>query len=159
LQRLGHVLADALDVDVKLILAARMFGIQRHPDRGSRYAAADDRRHQIARRPGGGKIIRRAGFEELRALHAGEGPRGYQEKMRAAFSICEHREAVAQMGRIRQDNALAGRGTMLLQPVNGALALNYLAQRVAVGGCGRGKRNAQTENACRSACPAPVNCP
>ena len=80
--------------------------------------------------------------------------------MRTAFSICEHREAVAQMGRIRQDNALAGCGTMVLQPVSGALALNYLAQRVAVGGCRRGKRNAQTETACRSACPpAPVNCP
>jgi hypothetical protein len=94
LQLHENIRAQAFDVNVQLILGARMHGVYRQTNGTSRNAVTRHSRQSVACLPGRRKVIRRTRLLKLRTLDAGDRSDGYQQKVRPSLAIGKQRIAL-----------------------------------------------------------------
>ena len=127
---LVHIGPQTFDVDVQLILAAGVQGIDGEADEPRGHRPADDAVQPLVRLPSGLEIARRPRRFEHRALDAGDGLGRYQQKMRPALAVREH--GITRAGSAVEMHFHAGSGAVLVAPMGETLILHDLAQRIAV---------------------------
>jgi hypothetical protein len=128
LQLRKSIRAQAFDVNVQLILGARMCWVHRQTNGTSREAVPHRRRQSIARLPGRREVIRRTRLRKLRTLDAGDRADGYQQKMRPSLAIGKQGMALPILFGAKTLNPLAGCRVMPLQPMREALILHDFAR-------------------------------
>lgn len=149
-----HIRPDAIHVDVQLILRAANIGVDRQADVLARQLAAQRGVDVGARIPGLGKIIRRIGSQDRRALDSGDARGGNQQKLRVAPDVLEDRESLIDSAvEIHPD---AWHGIVLLQFVGDAFIVDHDPKHVARGelllrrGDEAHKRGANRKRGCES---------
>ena len=93
-ERRVHVGANAVDMDVQLILRARQLGIDRQTQHLDRQRPAERLLDKAAGIPGVGEIIRGARRQQLRAFDADDALRRNDQILRRAMKVLEDRVAV-----------------------------------------------------------------
>ena len=111
-------------VDMQLVLAAGAQLVHRHANRFPRNSVSDHRRQHVTCVPGGIEVVQRRRTAYPRALDPADRLCRYQEKMRAALPVREHREACRGGTAAGGVDADARRRVMRLQPVRQTLLLH-----------------------------------
>ncbi len=130
-QSVADVRAQAVDVDVQLVLRAAVFGIDRQAHVPVRQVVAETGEVQGAEGPGVGQIGLRARPLQLGVLDAGDLVGGDQQVLGLPRAILQHRKAEV-VGRSQEDVG-AGSGVQRGRLAGRALAVDQLPEHVRVG--------------------------
>ncbi len=130
-QRLTHVGPNAIDVNVQLVLGARISGVDGQAEPVAGQNAARALFDEGPRAPRVGEIVRRVGGQDLRAFDPRDALGGDQQELGRADQVLEHRIA-ARFAAVEVDQRARG-GVIVVPLIGHALAVHDGPQRIWVG--------------------------
>ncbi len=133
-QRVAHVRAHAVHVDVQLLLAAAVEGVDGEREVLARHGAADPRVEQGARGPRVLEVVERARRQQFRRLDSGHPIGRDEQQLGVAADVFQHRIAIGEV------HPRAGGGIAAHRHVGRAEGMDDAPERVRVPGVGRARR-------------------
>jgi hypothetical protein len=127
MQRLFHRHADAVDMDVQLVLAAAIGRVDRQADIVARDRLAGLFRHQVPSCPGGLEIVGRVRCQNLLVFDPGHDSGRDQQELGLAVAVLD------QGGTAGHVDRCAGRRILPRLEMRDALVDDYLLQRIRIG--------------------------
>jgi hypothetical protein len=121
-----HVEAQAIDVDMQLILRAGVGGIDRQADRLGRHGAVGALIDEMPCLPGGIPVVGRSRREDLGTFDAGDVCRRHQQELRIADAVLQDHVARGEI------DLIARLRRMELLLVGHALLVDDVPQRIGI---------------------------